>query len=108
LGSTHLALTPRDLRRPRYLMPTDDALIPALEATGVAVMAPAAGPSRCGAPGSAPTSHGLGLLVFALLLLAVAVHDSVLVSDIPGIRPLLLPRERARLFRRPADAPSGR
>lgn len=33
-------------------------------------------------------THGLGLLAFALLLLAVAVHDSALVSDIPGIRPL--------------------
>lgn len=43
LRSIHLALTLRDVRRPRYFKPTDDALILALEASGVAVMAPAAG-----------------------------------------------------------------
>jgi hypothetical protein len=35
----------------------------------------------------ADVTHGLGLLVFALLLLAVAAHDSALVSDVPGIWP---------------------
>jgi hypothetical protein len=44
LGSTHLALTLRDVRRRGYFKPTDDAPIPALEASGVALMAPAAGP----------------------------------------------------------------
>jgi hypothetical protein len=89
LGSTHLALTLRDLRRPRYFKPTDDALILALEASGVAAMAPAAGAQTMWRAWlGANLTHGLGLLVFALLLLAVSVHDSALVSDIPGIRPL--------------------
>lgn len=89
LGALHLVLTLRDLRRPRYFKPTDDALIPPLQATGVALMAPR--------PGAQPMwrawlganlTHGLGLLIFALLLLAIALHDPALVSDIPGIRVL--------------------
>jgi hypothetical protein len=33
-------------------------------------------------------THGLGLLVFALLLLVVAIYDDGLVSDIPANQPL--------------------
>lgn len=77
------------MRRPTCFKPADDTLIPALEATGVALMAPAPGAqSMWRAWLGANLTHGLGLLVFGLLLLAVAVHDSALVSDIPGIRPL--------------------
>lgn len=89
LGSTHLVLTLRDLRHPSHFKPTDDALIPALKRTGVAVMAPAPrAQTMWRAWLGANLTHGLGLLVFALLLLAVAAHDPELVSDIPGIRPL--------------------
>jgi hypothetical protein len=88
LGSIHLALTLRDLRA-TYFKPTDDALVPALEATGVTLMAPAPGAQTMWRAWlGANLTHGLGLLVFALLLLAVAVHDSALVSDIPALRPL--------------------
>ena len=38
----------------------------------------------------AKLSHGLGLLVFALLLLSVAVHDFTLVSKIAVVRLLSL------------------
>jgi hypothetical protein len=115
LGSTHLALTLRDVRRPRYFKPTDDALIPALEASGVAVMAPAAeAQTMWRAWLGANLTHGLGLLVFALLLLAVAVHDSALVSDIPGIRALSITVALAyvlialRFWFLPAAATAGR
>jgi hypothetical protein len=40
-----------------------------------------------GLAGANPT-HGLGLLVFAPLLLVAAVHDYGLVSAIPAIQPL--------------------
>jgi hypothetical protein len=91
LGSTHIALTLRDLRHPTYFKPTDDALIPALKATRVAVMAPVPrAHTMWRAWLGANLTHGLGLLVFALLLLAIAMHDYALVSAIPGIRPLFL------------------
>jgi hypothetical protein len=80
------------VRRPTYFKPTNDALIPALEATSVAVMAPAPGAhTMWRAWLGANITHGLGLLVCALLLLAIAVHDYALVSDIPGVRLLSIP-----------------
>jgi hypothetical protein len=89
LGVLHLVLTLRDLRDPRYFKPIDEGLIPALKDTGVAVMAPAPGAhTMWRAWQGANLTHGLGLLVFALLLLVVAVHDYALVSDIPAIQPL--------------------
>jgi hypothetical protein len=89
LGSIHLALILRDLRRPTYFKPSDDALIARLQAVGVALMAPAPGAqSMWRAWLGANLTHGLGLLLFAVLLLAVALHDYALVSDIGAIRPL--------------------
>ena len=87
LGSAHLALTLRDLRRPTYFKPTDETLIQALEATGVAGIATRPGAQTMWRAWlGANLSHGLGLLVFALLLLSVAVHDFALVSDIAVVR----------------------
>ena len=91
LGSAHLALTLRDLRRPTYFKPTDETLIQALEATGVAGIATGPGAQTMWRAWlGANLSHRLGLLVFALLLLSVAVHDFALVSDIAGVRLLSL------------------
>jgi hypothetical protein len=89
LGAIHLMLTLSDLRHPRYFKPIDDGLIPALKDTGVAVMARAPrAQTMWRAWLGANLTHGLGLLVFALLLLVVAVHDYGLVSYIPAIQPL--------------------
>jgi hypothetical protein len=89
LALVHLALTLRDLSKPTYFKPTDDTLIPALKATGVAVLAPVPKAHTMWRTWlGANLTHGLGLLVFALLMLAIAVHDYALVSAIPGIRPL--------------------
>ena len=89
LGSVHIALTLRDLRDPTYFKPIDDTLIPALKATGVAVMAPVPrAHNMWRAWLGANLTHGLGLFVFALLLAAIAMHDYALVPAIPGIRPL--------------------
>jgi hypothetical protein len=89
LGLVHLVLTLRDLRDPKYFKPIDEGLIPALKDTGVAVMAPVYGAhTMWRAWLGANLTHGLGLLVFALLLLVVAVHDYGLVSYIPAIQPL--------------------
>jgi hypothetical protein len=91
LGVIHLVLTLSDLRHPRYFKPVDVGLIPALKDTGVAVMAPAPeAQTMWRAWLGANLTHGLGLLVFALLLLVVAVHDYALVSDIPAIQPLTI------------------
>ena len=35
-------------------------------------------------------THGLGLLVFGALPLAVALHDYALVAGVPGLRPLTI------------------
>ncbi|MHB8689770.1 MAG: LIC_13387 family protein [Solirubrobacteraceae bacterium] len=89
LGSAHIGLTLRDLRHPTYFKPTDDTLILALKGTGVAVMAPVPrAHTMWRAWLGANLTHGLGLLAFALLLLAIALHDYALVSNIAGIRPL--------------------
>jgi len=56
---------------------------------GVAVMAPVPrAHNMWRAWLGANLTHGLGLLVFALLLAAIAMHDYALVPAIPGIRPL--------------------
>jgi hypothetical protein len=89
LAAIHLVLTLRDLRHPRYFKPIDDGLISALKDTGVAALARAPGAQTMWRAwlGANPT-HGLGLLVFAPLLLVAAVHDYGLVSAIPAIQPL--------------------
>ena len=89
LAAIHLVLTLRDLRHPRYFKPIDEGLIPALKDTGVAVLAPAPGAQTMWRAWlGANLTHSLGLLVFAVLLLVVAVHDYALVSDIPAFQPL--------------------
>jgi len=83
-------------RHPRYFKPIDVGLIPALKDTGVAVMAPAPeAQTMWRAWLGANLTHGLGLLVFALLLLVVAVHDYALVSDIPPSNLSLSPSRSA-------------
>jgi len=89
LAVIHLVLTLRDLRRPRYFRPVDEGLIPALKDTGVAVLAPAPGAQTMWRAWlGANLTHGLGLLVFAALLLLIAVHDYALVPGIPALQPL--------------------
>jgi hypothetical protein len=89
LGTAHLGLTLSDLRRPRYFKPADDGLIPALDASGVSLLAPAPGAhSMWRAWLGANLTHSLGLLAFGLTLLTIALHDSALVDDIAAIRAL--------------------
>ena len=55
----------------------------------MAVLAPAPGAQTMWRAWlGANLTHGLGLLVFALLLLVVAVHDYALVPGIPALQPL--------------------
>jgi hypothetical protein len=87
LGVLHLAMTLRDVRRPTFFAPTDDALVPALDASGVVVLTWApAGRSMWRAWLGANLTHALGLIVFALFPLAIALHDYALVAEIPGVR----------------------
>jgi hypothetical protein len=89
LGAVHLVLTIRDLRQATYFKPADDALVAALGSTGVTLLAPWPGArTMWRAWLGANLTHGLGLLVFALVLLAVAVHDGGLLSEIAALHPL--------------------
>lgn len=88
-GGAHLAMTLYDLRHPTFFKPTDESLIGALDATGFAVSARAPlARSAWRTWVGLNLSHALGLIVFAVLLFAVAVHDYTLVSEIPIVQPL--------------------
>jgi hypothetical protein len=89
LGSVHIVLTLRDLSRPTYFRPSDETLIPLLQASSVMVLTRApAGQTMWRAWLGANLTHGLGLLAFALVPLAVALHDTALISGITILRPL--------------------
>jgi hypothetical protein len=89
LGVVHLALTVRDLREATYFRPTDDALVAALGSTGVTLLARWPGArTMWRAWLGANLTHGIGLLLFALVLLAVALHDDDLIAAIGAIHPL--------------------
>jgi hypothetical protein len=91
LGLVHLALTLRDLSRPTYFRPSDETLIPLLKGSGVAVLTRApGGHTMWRAWLGANLTHSLGLLAFAFVSLAVALHDAALVSDIAVLRPLCI------------------
>jgi hypothetical protein len=91
LGLMHIALTFRDLSRPTYFKPSDEALIPQLKASGVVLLAQAPGAQNMWRAWlGANLTHSLGLIAFALIPLVVALHDPALISRIAILSPLCI------------------
>jgi hypothetical protein len=91
LGLVHIALTLRDLSRPTYFKPSDETLIQQLKASGVVVLANAPGAQNMWRVWlGANLTHSLGLLVFALIPLVVALHDPALLFRIAILSPLCI------------------
>jgi hypothetical protein len=88
-GALHIWMTLVDAVRPRYFIPRDRSLKPAMESVHM----------RLGGGGAASMwsmwrgihlTHGLGILAFGLLCLVIATYDFALVESIDAIRPLTI------------------
>ena len=83
LATLHLVYTLRDiLSRPRYFVPRDRGLLPAMQATRIA-LAPHGrdfGSTMLGFH----LSHGIGMLLFALLIVLTAT------TPLPQLKPLMI------------------
>lgn len=74
---------------PRYVIPRDRSVKPAMEGTRLQYGGSVA-PSMWRAWLGFNISHGLGALIFGLLCLLIATHDFTLVENIAAIRPLTI------------------
>jgi hypothetical protein len=93
LGGAHVLGTLVDTARPTFFTPNDERVLPAMDGTGLRLRAMFPGtkrdrPSMWRAWLGFNLSHGMGALLFGVLLLAIAVHDFDLVRDIGIVRPL--------------------
>jgi hypothetical protein len=92
LGAAHVAGTLLDTARPTFFAPNDERVLSVMDGTGLRFRAMFPGtkdrPSMWRLWLGFNISHGLGALVFGVLLLAIAVHDFDLVRDIAIVRPL--------------------
>jgi hypothetical protein len=81
MGLVHIALTLRDLIQPTCFKPSDETLIERLKASGVVVLASAPGAQNMWRAWlDANFTHALGLIVFALIPLVIALHDLALIA----------------------------
>jgi hypothetical protein len=91
LGTVHIAWTLGDLRSPTHFRPVDETVIAAMQAERVAAFASAPGVRSLWQSWLGfNLSHGLGLLMFGIVPLAIALQDYELVDEITVIRPLTL------------------
>ncbi|MDP9189733.1 MAG: hypothetical protein M3O25_10835 [Actinomycetota bacterium] len=88
-GALHALYGLIDTARPTYFVPRDRSVKPALEGTHIR-FGGASAPSMWRAWLGFNISHGLGVFTLGLLCLLIAIHDSKLVEDIYGIRPLTI------------------
>jgi hypothetical protein len=88
-GGLHAVLALVDTVRPTYFAPRDRALAPAMEGSQMRFGGRAA-PSMWNAWLGFNISHGLGVFIFGVLCLLIAVHDFTLVERIEAIRPLTI------------------
>ena len=91
LGAVHVVWTLGDLRLPTRFRPVDETVIAAMQAERVAAFATAPGVRSLWQSWLGfNLSHGLGLLLFGVIPLAIALQDYDLVDEITVIRPLTL------------------
>jgi hypothetical protein len=88
-GGLHALLALVDTVRPTYFAPRDRSLEPAMEGTQMRFGGRAA-PAMWSAWLGFNISHGLGVFIFGLLCLLIAVHDFTLVERIDALRPLTI------------------
>ena len=94
-GGAHAIGALRDVIRPTYFAPTDDAVKVAMEGTGLRLRRLVRGgdPARWSmwdAWQGFNISHGLGVFTFALLCLLIASQDFALVERIDVLRPITI------------------
>jgi hypothetical protein len=92
-GGAHALGTLVDTVRPTFFTPIDERVVAVVDGTGIRFRAMVPGgkperPSMWRAWLGFNISHGIGAAIFGLLLLAVALHDFDLVTEIGVIRPL--------------------
>lgn len=91
LGTVHIAWTLGDLRSPTRFRPVDETVLAAMQAERLAAFASAPGVRSLWQSWLGfNLSHGLGLLLFGVVPLAIALQDYDLVDEITVIRPLTL------------------
>jgi hypothetical protein len=95
-GGLHAAYTLADVVRPRFFAPTDAAVQPVMESSGLRFRqrtlrgGDLSRPSMWRAWLGFNISHGLGIFTFALLCLLIAAQDFSLVERIHVLRPLAI------------------
>ena len=93
-GALHTLGTLLDTRRPTFFTPVDDAVREQLQGTGIRLLPLVGGsddrPSMWRVWLGIHVSHGLGISVFGLLCLLIAVHDAALVEQVDGLQPLTI------------------
>jgi hypothetical protein len=94
-GGLHVLLTVVDTVRPTYFTPIDGSAKPAVEGTSIRLGRMFPGdirkrPSMWRVWLGIHLTHGLGIFVFGLLCLVIAMHDFELVERIDVLRPLTI------------------
>jgi hypothetical protein len=94
-GGGHALVALHDMVRPTIFTPIDDSVRSAMETTSFRfrILFPGANdvtPTMWRLWLGFNTSHGLGVFVFGLMCVLIAVHDFTLVTSIGAIRPLTI------------------
>jgi hypothetical protein len=88
-GTRHMWMAFVDAARPRYFVPRDRSLRPAMESVHMRLGGGTA-PSMWSVWRGIHLTHSLGLIAFGVLCLAIATYDFGLVVSIDAIRPLAI------------------
>jgi hypothetical protein len=93
-GGGHVVMALIDTVRPTFFAPIESSAKPAMEGTGIGLV------RMSGGSGARPSTwrvwlgihitHGIGVFIFGLLCLVIAIHDFNVVEQIDAIRPLTI------------------